>query len=334
MDLEKEISESARRVRAETDRVSPPVLPAARRRVSGPAAFAIGALAVMLVVGVGAFIFGLSTDGSPVGSGDTTIPPDAGDVVYQGSVTVIDTGGNPVICSGGVAESYPPQCGGPSLAGLDWAMVPWAESANGVTWASMSLTVSYDGEKFELVGSPDEVSSWPEGDEIDFTPPCDAPDGGWVWTDGPMTTPEHMDAAITYANSQPDLSAIWVYNLMEDLEQADEEGRQEYVVVALFTGDLERHETAMRDLWGGPLCVAEGGSESAELLSLQEEITGLATAGSIPGLVGFGYSYPDDIKGQVVIGALIASPEASAWSVDNYGEGVVRFEATLVPVTD
>ena len=34
--------------------------------------------------------------------------------------TVMDTG-SPELCLGPVAESYPPQCGGPALVGWDWA---------------------------------------------------------------------------------------------------------------------------------------------------------------------------------------------------------------------
>jgi hypothetical protein len=273
----------------------------------------------LVLVGVGVLVIGGSE------------PPDEGPITYQGVVTVIDTGDSPVICAGGVAESLPPQCGGIPLDGLDWAQVPWAEFAGGVTWAEMAVTVRHLEKRFELVGTPAEPDTLPEPPPVDFTPPCQPPPGGWVWTDDPRATPEHMQEAIAYAESQPDRSAVWVYSLMDDPMEADETGRQEYVLVALFTGDVETHEAELRSLWGGPLCVAQGTTDSSDLTAIQEELTDLLLEGEVPGVVGFGSSSVDEVAGLVDIGALIIEPDARAWAADRYGEGAVRFTSTLSP---
>ena len=57
------------------------------------------------------------------------------------SVTVIDSGDGPEACFGGVAESLPPQCGGPIVDGLD--MDGWSQSAQGVSWGDRNLVVAW-----------------------------------------------------------------------------------------------------------------------------------------------------------------------------------------------
>ena len=61
---------------------------------------------------------GTATDpagGSPDNSIPTEAPAAPGTVHTRGLVTVMDTG-TPELCLGPVAESYPPQCGGPKIA--------------------------------------------------------------------------------------------------------------------------------------------------------------------------------------------------------------------------
>ncbi len=84
----------------------------------------------------------------------TRVPAAAGTVSTRGVVTVRDDG-QPVVCLGPVAESWPPQCDGPPLAGWDWRRErlvlgqPGAghsyEQADGVRWGRYFLTGSWDG---------------------------------------------------------------------------------------------------------------------------------------------------------------------------------------------
>ena len=67
----------------------------------------------------------------------------------SGLVTVLDSGSGPELCLGAVAESYPPQCGGPQLADFDFGDVG-AEKAAGVTWGQYALTGTYDGTTFTV----------------------------------------------------------------------------------------------------------------------------------------------------------------------------------------
>lgn len=333
MNPDRKLRDASERIRSELGQLDIPPPPTPLKPARRVASFAMGMAVVLAVLGITGLAIRMMGDGSDVviDSTSTTSTLDGGtDRVYRGTVTVIDTGDNAVVCAGGVAESYPPQCGGPRLVGLEWSSIPWAESANGVSWATMTIEIELDGDSLVLVGMPTEPEPSP-GDEIDFTPPCEPPPGGWVWVDGPLTTPQDMDAAIAYANQQPDLSAIWVYNLLENPEEADLTGRQEYVVVARFNGNLEKHEAAMRALWLGPLCVSLGEANSADLRDVQTELTDRALAGEIPGLVGFGFSHVDEMRGEVVLGALIADDHSDAWIAENYAGVPVRLESQLKP---
>ena len=63
-------------------------------------------------------------------------------------VTVMDTG-TPELCLGPIAESWPPQCSGPRLAGWDWADHEGTYEKTGTTrWGSYVVTGRWDGATF------------------------------------------------------------------------------------------------------------------------------------------------------------------------------------------
>ncbi|MFC8796856.1 hypothetical protein ACFT2C_03925 [Promicromonospora sp. NPDC057138] len=84
--------------------------------------------------------------------------------------TVLQEGdGPPVLCLGGVAESFPPQCGGPEIAGWDWDAVE-ADSAQGTTWGEYAVEGTWDGETFHLTkaaAAPTERPAPPEDPRLD-----------------------------------------------------------------------------------------------------------------------------------------------------------------------
>ncbi|GAB3601958.1 hypothetical protein [Microbacterium aureliae] len=79
-------------------------------------------------------------------------PPPAGEVIAQG--TVLDTGDDPQLCLGGVAESYPPQCTGLPLRGWDWESVEGSESSDGTTWGAYAVQGTFDGETMTVTAEP------------------------------------------------------------------------------------------------------------------------------------------------------------------------------------
>jgi hypothetical protein len=85
-------------------------------------------------------------------SSASAAPPDAavpdGPVRTRDLATVMDTG-SPELCLGPVAESYPPQCGGPALLGWDWARHDGTYDEQGdIRWGTYALTGTWDGTAF------------------------------------------------------------------------------------------------------------------------------------------------------------------------------------------
>src|SRR5215218_6669550 len=79
---------------------------------------------------------------TPSGQAPTPVPD--GKVRTNGLVTVLDPRTGPQLCLGAIAESYPPQCGGPAIEGFEWGDAGF-EEASGVKWGSYAVTGTFDG---------------------------------------------------------------------------------------------------------------------------------------------------------------------------------------------
>ena len=78
----------------------------------------------------------------------TAVPAAPGQVTTRGIVTVMDTG-QPELCLGPVAESWPPQCGGPPIEGWDWGDHDGVfERQQDVRWGQFVVTGTWDGTTF------------------------------------------------------------------------------------------------------------------------------------------------------------------------------------------
>ncbi|MET0956152.1 MAG: hypothetical protein ABWY68_09390 [Cryobacterium sp.] len=117
------------------------------------AAVAAGVIALSGCAGVTIFGIGSPSSADPVDPGPFPRPAAAGEVLAQATVLQKD-GESPQLCLGGVAESYPPQCGGPPIVGWDWAAVEQSETASGVTWGSYAITGTWDAKEFTVTGTP------------------------------------------------------------------------------------------------------------------------------------------------------------------------------------
>ncbi|MEO5534432.1 MAG: hypothetical protein ABIR17_04795 [Pseudolysinimonas sp.] len=92
-----------------------------------------------------------ATPGSAVPPSATITAP--GEVVGQGTVLQKD-GETAMLCLGVVAQSYPPQCTGPAIAGWDWSTIDLKESSGGVTWGTFAVFGTWDGTTFTSTQSP------------------------------------------------------------------------------------------------------------------------------------------------------------------------------------
>ena len=74
------------------------------------------------------------------------------DVRTANLAMVMDAGrGRPQVCLGPIAESYPPQCGGPVLLGWRWKQHPEHDRQGRIRWGSFMITGSWDGARLRSV---------------------------------------------------------------------------------------------------------------------------------------------------------------------------------------
>lgn len=197
----------------------------------------------------------------------------------------------PELCVGGVAESYPPQCGGPELVGFDWADAPEHESASGVTWGPATVVGTFDGERFHLTEpvSQEPPEGWEEPDETGFPQLCEDPfrGGDEDWRRSP-------DAEQAMADLGRELEALdgyvtsWVSN-----------GRDLYNVVV--TGDPEAAHRQLREVWPGGLCVEQRDLPTQQQLrAAQEELQAVSDDLGVLSIGGGG------VDGLLHVGVLVA----------------------------
>ena len=110
---------------------------------------------LLALVAVGALLTGCGTEtggrvdpAGPVAS-PTAVPAADGQVQTRYASTILDDGDGAELCVGGVAESYPPQCGGPPITNWNWADHEGDfEEASGVRWGDFHVVGTFDGETF------------------------------------------------------------------------------------------------------------------------------------------------------------------------------------------
>lgn len=277
---------------------------------------------------------------SPPAASPTAMLPADGPVTAR--ATVLDEGDGPMLCLGGIAMSLPPQCDGPPVAGWDWAEHPDAESASGVTWGEYTMVGEWDGTTF----TPGEVRAttpddWPvEDTRALFASRCEEPAGGWVPVDPATTTGRALSAAHRAAEELPDYAISWgdqsINPHWQEVQDLQESGgvpsleAQQAMNDPLFTilnigvtDDPARAEAAVREVWGGPLCVTRFVNTHVRLREVAQDLR------ELPGGLGSGYG---SISNTVEISVVHDDGSIQAWTDEEYGEGVVEVTSALEPV--
>lgn len=245
---------------------------------------------------------GAAADGS---SGAVPQPVPDGEVSTSGLVTVIDAGNGPELCLGAVAESYPPQCGGPALADFDWGDVG-SEEASGVRWGSYALTGTFDGSTFTVTDAIPaalyDTMAAPE--EEPLAAACDDP----TTTDTAKATPEDLDATLAAASALPTYASAWLTG---------------NTINVAVTEDAEGAEAELRRTWGGMLCVTTVERTDADLNEVNQELQ--AALGDQ--LLTSGSTSPDSLDAHVVYD----DGSIQEWADATYGDALVRVSSALVP---
>ena len=233
------------------------------------------------------------------------VDPDA-ELVGVGIVMQRSKDAEPELCLGGVAESYPPQCGGPVLKGeFSWDDVT-AEKASGVTWtndpywAVGHLDRSGGGEGTFTLTRPLSAKP-PEGapsagpDHGGFPQLCDDPtaDVPDVDQDARTAGPEGFEeeqALLQAAEHLDGYVTMWL-----------SDGGPTMNVVVNAEGDAEAARAELRKVFQGPLCVEQRDLPSnADLMAAQQAL------GDRMGELGLMSSGGGGVSGLLEVQALVA----------------------------
>lgn len=272
------------------------------------------------------------TPAPPAASPSALLPAD-GPVRAVG--TVLDDGTGPELCLAGVAQSLPPQCGGPPVTGWEWDAHDH-ESAGGVRWGEYTMTGAWDGTTFTPADvRPSEPGDVPAEDLTAlFAAPCPEPEGGWQPLDPATTSVAALSAARRVADDLPDEVLSWTDRSPNPAWQAyvdgdsseDVQRRVEdpdlMVLVVTVTDDPARAEKALREVWGGALCVARVANSAARLRQVQRDLLDLP---------GFLTSGAGSTSNSLELTVVMDDGSIQAWADEEYGEGVVTVTSALVP---
>jgi len=271
------------------------------------------------------------TPASSAGPMPTDVPPPMGKVSASG--TVMDTG-EPQLCLGAVADSYPPQCGGLPIKGWDWSTVAASDYTRegDVRWGEFDVVGRYDGTSFILDQATPRQPGTGNVDPVtdEFTTPCPEPDGGWGVVDPTKVDRQSLERVMARAAQLDGYGVAWLDTSRDPRtpEQVDKDaaaGREDpslYIVNVAVTGDVDAAEDELRDLWGGGLCVSRAEHTDAERQAIADELN------ELPGMSssGSGITYVD-------VSVLWDDGSLQAWADQKYGEGLVRITSLLRPVT-
>jgi hypothetical protein len=278
------------------------------------------------------------TPAVPAASPTAALPADG---PVRTVTTVLDDGDGPVMCLGGMADSLPPQCDGPDVAGWDWGDHPEAESADGARWGEFVLVGDWDGTTLTpseaRVAGPDDG---PSLEDYSFITSCEEPEGGWEVVDPATTNNAAKGAAQRVAEALPDYGLVWgdqsinpYWQELEDLQDSGGmpslEAQQAMNDPALtilnvgVTDDLARAEAAVREVWGGPLCVYRLANTFERLREVATELQDL------PGNLGPQFG---TVSNRVELPVVHDDGSIQAWVDEAYGAGVVEVTSALTPV--
>lgn len=250
---------------------------------------------------------------------------------YHVSTTVLESPEHgPQLCLGGVATSLPPQCSGPDIVGWDWDAVADEESVAGTSWGRYRVVGTFDGVAFTLTETPGPPDIGQVTGPAFATTPCRAPAEGWAVV-AASATPEAQEAAIAYASGQPEFAGLWLDQSINPASsstdssvlEAEMNDPTKLILNVSFTESLALHESELRALWGGALCVSQAQRTAAELQEIEAELR------SLPGLL---WSGDDQIGNRIEIGVIVDDGSLQAKLDERYDEDVVKVESALQPL--
>lgn len=230
-------------------------------------------------------------------------------------VTVLDDGHGPELCLGAIAESYPPQCGGPAIRNWSWGDHKHQRAA-GVRWGFFTLVGTWDGAVFTYRrnGKPPKERE----PELEFASPCKPPSGGWRAADPSRTGPSDLEGALQAVSKHPHLGGVWVDTRKERIPGSAEPS----IINAKVTRGAAEARHMIRAHWGGALCVSKARHTEKELRKVQSAVE------AVGGFLGAG---TDIINETVDLQVIFDDGSIQSWADATYGDGLVHVQSRLVP---
>ena len=211
----------------------------------------------------------------------------------------------------------------------------WSVGTGLITWATSSPRPAPGGASFVVTGSfdgtdltptdvmpADEYDAPDPSDEPSFATPCPEPEGGWV-VDAQQVSRVDLDAAFRVAGELPGYAGSFVDEQRDAGDRQapiDPHGSSSIVNVSV-TDDPAVAEEAIREVWGGGLCITAARYPDAELGRIQDAVNDL------PGMTSS--SRGDD---RVDVSVVYDDGTIQAWVDEEYGDGVVVVSSALAPV--
>jgi hypothetical protein len=187
--------------------------------------------------------------------------PAAAAPLWTVDATLLQTAGQPLTACFVILTSLPPAgCSGVALRGVDTAPLPDVTQFGSGTLSTgpVRVTGTYADGVLTVTRQPQAVLS-PSPQPETPSPPvsCSAPAGGW---DFDKVSQEGFSRVAEYVNTADDGGT----------PRIDPSQR---IMVAPFTGDLDRHRSELAALYDGPVCVELAKASHGELEAMAKEVT-------------------------------------------------------------
>lgn len=263
-------------------------------------------------------------------SGTGTTGSESSEQLYRAVATVLeDSHDGPQLCLGPVGESYPPQCDGLDITNWTWQDLA-SERESGARWGEYVAVGTYDREAqtFTLTqpARDAERGDFGQRPDVDFSTPCDAPEGGWpAASESDLSdAAQRIDRFGGLPGGAADTGATRPGSGIEGFGGLWL-SREPFVLNVRVAGDLAAADAAIRELYDGPLCLVPSERTLAELQRIQDEMTE-----NWPQEVsGMGV---DVVAGQVRLDAFAPNPELERELAERYGDAVTVVVFGLIPI--
>ena len=160
------------------------------------------------------------------------------------------------LCSTGTAV-----CDDMTIRGVDWKRIPWAKKAlTGGREARVTLRGVLSPLGLEVTEPPERLPE-PKETVLSGPLPCAPPPGGFRQRHGRIGT-DDFRRLIGYAEWREDLSHLWSHyhpGVTPEESRIYPPRPKDHVMVFRFVSNADEHRRKLEQLWGGPICVVQGG---------------------------------------------------------------------------